>query len=176
MFDKKVKIYLARGMTGRNKAEVVAEAQKDRKFLRECEIDVLCPVEVEGVKAENKPLRSTKKHMDEYWSRDKEMVREAHVIVVATPINNSEGVTHELGYGRYHLWKKVIRVFPEGQMPGAESISFYEDDYVTDDWRDAVMEIYRTHGTWFKRFKWRLNIYRRSYLKAVWYKFLEWFR
>jgi len=176
MFNKKIKIYVARSMTGRDKATVVEEALKDKKFLEDCEIEVLCPVSAEQVKAEHKPLKSNKRHMDVYWRRDKEMIREAHVIIDATPHLKSEGVSHEIGYGRYYLWRKVIRIFPEGMMPPQSSIAFYEDDYITDDWRDAVMEIYRTHGTYFKRLKWRLDIFNRCLPKAFWHSFLEFLR
>lgn len=176
MFNKKVSVYVARGMTGRDKAELVAEATRDREFLERCEINVLCPVTAEGVKSEHRTLRSSKKQMDQYWFRDKAMIREANVVVDATPLLKSEGVSHEIGYGRYFLWKKVVRVFPPGQLPLKSSVAFYEDDYLTDSWTDAVMEIYRTHGTYWKRLKWRLSIINRCLLRAIGLWFLELFR
>lgn len=171
-----IKVYLARGMTGRKKSEVVAEAAKDRDYLRRAGFIVLDPVEEEGVKAGKGTILASKKQMDEFWKRDKELIREANLVFDMTPLHKSEGVQHEIAYARYFLWKPVVRVFPLGKLPPASSISFYEDDCVVDSLDEAIEYSLRVHETWFKRFNWRLRLYRRCYLKACIYKFLEWFR
>jgi len=168
-----IRVYAARGMTGRVKEDVVTEANADRLLLESAGITVLCPVHEEGVRATKKQLFSTKKHMDKYWPRDKEMIRDAHLLLNMSPHLPSMGVIREFGYARYSLWKKVITVFPEGQLPDESSICYYEDDYVTDSLIDAVMEIYRTHGTIWKRLKWKLGIINKSALKWMWYQIKE---
>jgi hypothetical protein len=176
MFDKKIKIYPARAMTNRIKEDVVKDARRDKEFLEKAGIEVLCPVLKEKVAATKTILSSDVKHMQVYWPQDKKMIREAHIIFDMTPQLNSEGVKHEIGYARYHLWKKVIRIYPLGQIPPASSIAAMEDDYLTDNLIDAVGEAYRTHGSYLKRLIWRLGIYKRSWLKAKWYRFLEFLR
>ncbi len=176
MFGSKPVCYPARAMTGRIKADVVAEAIRDKAFLEKCGFEVLCPVVSEGVKATKTVLKSSKKQMDIYWQRDKEMIRKAHVIFNMSPDQPSLGVIREHGYARYHLWKKVISVFPEGKLPAEGAIAFYEDDMVTDSLTLAVGEALRTHGTYWLRLKWRLSIYKRSWLVAKLYRLQEWFR
>jgi hypothetical protein len=176
MFDKKIKIYPCRGMTGRIKEDVVKEARRDKEFMEKAGIEVLCPVLKEKVAATKAILSSDLKHMLIYWPQDKKMIREAHVVFDMTPQLNSEGVKHEIGYARYHLWKKVIRIYPAGQIPPSSSIAAMEDDYLTDNLIDAIGEAYRTHGSWLKRAIWRLKIYKRSWLKAKWYRMLEFLR
>ncbi len=171
-----IKAYVARAMSGRVKADVVKEAQADKEFLEKCGFEVLCPVTSEGILPTKDVLLSPKFLMDVYWKRDKAMIREAHVVFVMSPHVPSLGVIREYGYARYHLWKKVITVFPEGKIPSDGAICHYEDDYVTDSLIDAVGEALRTHETRWKRLKWRAKLYWRCCLKALWYKTLEWAR
>lgn len=169
-----MKIYLARGMTGRIKEEVVLEAQADKQFLEQAGFIVLDPVSSEGVKAEKVPLQSSKKEMDVFWKRDKEMIREAHLVFDMTPHLNSEGCKHELGYARYFLFKPIVRVFPEGRLPAEGSVAFYEDDAVVDSLLEAIEYAYRVHGSWWKRLKWRVALYNRCWLRSIVYKLREW--
>lgn len=174
MFNQKPKCYVARAMTGRIKEEVVAEARADRDFLEQAGFIVLCPVIAENVPATKEVLRSSKKSMDVYWSRDKEMIRESNVVFNMSPHLPSLGVIREHGYARYHLWKKTISVFPNGKLPMKAAICHYEDDFVTDSLIIAVGEALRTHGTLWKRLKWRVLLYKRCYLKAVYNRLKEW--
>lgn len=169
-----IKCYVARGMTGVDQADLVADAKRVRNYLEGAGFEVLDPVKAENIKSTNKKLRSSKKKMDSWWARDKRMIREAHIIFVISPHLTSQGVTHEIGYARYFLWKKVIQIFPPRHLPPEGSVAYYEDDYITDNLIDAVMEAYRTHGTFWRRLKWRLSIYLRCYLRALWYRLLEW--
>jgi hypothetical protein len=174
MFDKKIKIYVARGMTGRIKEDVVKEAKHDKEFLEKAGIEVLCPVLKEHVQATKAVLQSDLKHMKIFWPTDKLMIQEAHIVLDMTPHLNSEGVKHEIGLCRYGYWKKVIRVYPLGQIPPVSSVAALEDDYLTDDIRDAIIEAYRTHGTWFKRFMWRFRLYKRCILHHYFLKLKFW--
>jgi len=176
MFDKKIKIYPARGMTGRIKEEVVKEARRDKEFMEKAGIEVLCPVLKEKVAATKTILSSDLKHMQVFWPQDKRMIQEAHIVMDMSPHLNSEGVKHEIGLCRYAYWKKVIRVYPPGQIPPPSSIASLEDDYLTDSLIDAIGEAYRTHGSWLKRFVWRLNIYRRCIIHHYFLKLMFWFQ
>ena len=168
-----IKCYTARGMTGRVKEEVVKEATADKEFLEKAGFQVLCPVISEGVKPTQQILISSKKAMDEYWPRDKQLIREAHVILDMSPHMNSEGVKHELGYARYSLWKPVIRVFPSGKLPLKSSVAHFEDDFICDSLLEAVEYAHRIHGTRKKRLKWRLKMLNRCLPKWLWFQIKE---
>lgn len=170
-----VKIYLAHGMTGRAGTEVVQESEKALEVFSRYGIQVLDPVTAEKVKPSKKAINTDYKTLDGYWKRDKEMIREAHVLVDITPERKSEGVAHEIGYARYFLWKPVIRVYPKGQVPSNLSVAYFENDFIVDDLDVAARYIDRMYGTWFKRFIWRIQLYRRSWIKASFYKLKEWF-
>ncbi len=168
-----VKIYLARGMTGRIKKDVVREANQDKEFIEKAGLMGLCPVAEEGVKPTQSVLQSSKALMKSYWPRDKAMIREANVLFDMSPHLNSEGVKHELGYGRYCLWKPVVRVFPAGNLPISASVSFFEDDFICDSLIEAIEYVYRVHGSWLKRFNWRLRMLNRSLLKWIMFQIME---
>lgn len=163
----KITCYVARAMSGLKSADVVAAAQRDKTFLEAAGFTVLCPVTSEGVKPTNKPIQSSKKQMDLYWFRDKEMIEQANVVFNMSPHLPSLGVIREHGYARYFLYIKVISIFPEGAIPKAGAVCFYEDDYVTDSLVDAVGEALRTHGTVWKRLKWRFVLYNRCLPKMI---------
>lgn len=169
-----MKIYVCRGMSGRNKSVVVKEAKMDRAMLRSHGITPLCPVESENIKNKNETLLATKKQMDTYWSRDKQLIREANVVFDMTPGLKSFGCEHEIGYARYFLWKPVVRVFEKGKIPPPGNVSFYEDDLVVDSLEEAIKIAKQRWGTLFKRFNWRIKMYRKSLLKAVFHKIMEW--
>jgi hypothetical protein len=168
-----IKIYAARSMTGRVKADVVLEATADKELLEKAGFVVLCPVIAEGVPSTKQVIMSSKKAMDTFWPRDKEMIREANLVFDMSPGMNSEGVKHEIGYARYCLWKPVVRVFPSGHLPIKSSVAYYEDDIVVDSLLEAIEYSLRVHGTFFKRVKWRLCMLNKSLLKWIWYQVRE---
>lgn len=169
-----MKIYTARGMSNRPRKQVYKEAQRDRAMLRSHGITPLCPVEKEQVKNTAGTLLATKEQMDKFWSEDKALIREAHVLFDMTPELKSEGVAHEIGYARYFLFKPIVRVYPEGRMPVASSIAFYEADLVVDSIEEAIKIAKQRWGTVFNRFNWRIKMYRKSLLKAIFHKLGEW--
>lgn len=169
-----LRVYAARGMSHRVKEEVVNEAAADRAVFAGYGIVVLDPVAAENVEPTKEILRSSKKAMDTYWARDKQMIREANVVFDLTPHLNSEGVKHEIGYARYGLWKPVIRVFPKGQLPFQSSVARYEDDAIFDDLHDAIKYALENYGTWKKRIVWRFKLMNRCLLKWVMYQIGEW--
>lgn len=170
-----LKVYVARAMTGCVKENVVREATDDKLFLESHGLIVLDPVSEEGIKPTADILKSQKSLMDIYWPRDKKLIREAHAVIIMSPHVPSLGCIREYGYARYHLWKKTITIFPAYKQPQEGAICYYEDDFVTTNLSQAVDDLKRTHGTWFKRFKWRLDLYRRCWVKSVYYRIKEWF-
>ncbi len=170
----KLKVYVARAMSGLPADEVVALAKEQKAFLESCGYFVLCPVVSENVKATKKPINSSKKLMDTYWARDKQMIREADIVIVMSPDRASLGCIREYGYARYHLQKKVITVFPEGKLPSEGAVCYYEDDFVTDSLILAAEEGLRTHGSYFKRLKWKFNVLNRSLVKSIIHQAQEW--
>jgi len=171
-----IRVYAARAMTNQLQSEVVKQAKEDKAFFESCGIEVFCPVTKEKIKPLNKKLQADLKHMELYWPADKRMIRDAHVFVNFSPHIASMGVIREYGYARYHLQKKVISIFPEGQIPKAGSIAFFEDDEVTDSRIMAVESILRTHGTYWLRLQWRFKKLIRCFPKSFWYQFQEWFK
>lgn len=167
-------IYLARGMSNRPRKLVYKEALRDRTMLRFHGITPNCPVEKEQVSNTTGTLMASKTQMDKFWSADKKLIREAHVLFDMTPDLKSEGVAHELGYARYFLFKPIVRVYSEGKMPAASSIAFYEADLVVDSLEEAIKIAKQRWGTLFKRFNWRIKMYRKSLLKAIFHKLGEW--
>jgi hypothetical protein len=171
-----LKVYLARSMSGRNMAEVVKEAKLQRRLLRQWGITPLDPVGEEKVKPLNKPLKATYNKMVKYWRRDKQMIREAHVVFDMTPSMKSEGVAHEIGYARYCLWKPIVRVYPTiSDLPPKSSIAYFEDDVITAGITHASHVAYIQWGTWTKRTIWRIKLFKRCFLKFVIFQIKEWF-
>ena len=160
-------------MTGRVKEDVVAEATADKTYFEKAGFIVLCPVIAENVPSTKEVIRSSKKAMDVFWKRDKEMIREANAVIDMTPSLKSEGVSHELGYSRYCLWKPVIRVYEKGNLPIRSSVAWYEDDVIVDSKEEVVEYLLRVHGTFWKRTKWRLQMLNKSLLKWVIYQVQE---
>lgn len=170
-----LKIYAARGMTGRKAIDVYYEAKAEKKYLEKHGITVLDPVAEEGVKPRAKKIKTTYTQLIKFWSRDKEMIRQCNVVFDMTPWLKSEGVAHEIAYARYHLWKPVVRVYTEkNPKPSKGSVAYFEDDLLARDIDHAIYEVNKRWGTWYKRFIWRIALYNRCYIKAVWYRLQEW--
>ena len=168
-----MKLYLARGMTGRPKSEVVKEAKQQASWLRQAGFDVLCPVEVEQIKDERGSILATYNEIKNFWRRDKQMIRDSHVVFHMTPHMRSDGAWHEIGYKRYHLQGPVVHIYPTGQLPPASAVSYLEDDYVCDSLEEAIEFVLRVHGTWFKRMKWRLQKMNKCLIKSAFYQLQE---
>jgi len=170
----KVKAYTCQSMTGHSMHELVERAKKIKTVLNAAGVEVLDPVLAEHVpdKKEvlgDKPLNVLKS----YWRRDKQMIREAHVLLDLTPGDKSEGCAHELGYARYALWKPVIRLYgPEAKPPNL--IPYFEDDLIVHSPEEAAIQIQKMWGTRFKRAMWRISLLNRCFIKFVWYQIGEW--
>jgi hypothetical protein len=168
------KIYCAAKMTGRDKKEMVEMAVSNKKIFESFGIKVLDPILEEHVKPTKGLLNDTPPNiLKDYWKRDKEMIRESHVIVDTTPEDKSEGVAHEIGYARYSLWKPVVRMYHHGAKP-ASLVAVFEDDLIVHGIEEAAIQIQKYWGTWARRFMWRINMVNRCLVKWVWYQIGEW--
>lgn len=169
-----IKIYTAAKMTGRDQAEMVEMARKNKKIFEAAGIIVLDPIIEEHVKATNAPLVDKPINvLKGYWTRDKAMIREAHVVVDTTPELKSEGSAHEIGYARYALWKPVVRLY-QGQAKVLSPIVYFEDDLIVHSTEEAAIQIQKYWGTWFKRFLWRVGMLNRCFPKWFFNQLLEW--
>lgn len=171
-----LRIYMARGMSGRKKPDVYKEARADFDFLTKAGFEVLCPVVEEGVRNEKGTLQASKKQMEQFWPRDKSMIRCSHVLFHMSPHLNSAGAWQEVGYKRYHLQGPVVHVYPPGKLPPEGAIPRLENDYVCDSLIDAIEYTLRVHGTLWKRTKWRLRRTNRCLPKSILYQTQEWFK
>ena len=169
-----VKIYTCAKMTGRDQSQMVEMAKTNKKIFEAAGIIVLDPIIEEHVKASHvvlvdKPINVLKG----YWSRDKQMIREAHVIVDTTPELKSEGSAHEIGYARYCLWKPVVRMYSKDVKP-LSPIVYFEDDLIVHSPEEAAIQIQKYWGSWFKRILWRIGLLNRCFPKWIFWQIKEW--
>lgn len=165
-----VKVYLAHAMTGRTGNELLKESEEAALVAGVYDVQLLDPVVTENVSKSKKPLHNKQEALRDYWRRDKEMIRQAHVLLDYTGPAKSEGVAHEIGYARFALWKPVVRIWPNL----GPSVAWIEDDLIVSNPDDAFHLIDERWGTWQKRAKWRLKMLARSLPKWLIYQFQEW--
>jgi hypothetical protein len=166
-----LKCYTARKMTGVPGRQLVAQALRVKAALEAHGIIVLDPVTSEKLKRTYRPLHNSFSKLKEYWVRDKRMIQQAHVVLDLTAPEKSEGVSHEIGYARYFLWKPVVRIYPDL----GPSVARIEDDFIAGSLDEAADLMQEKWGTWWKRFKWRLLLVNRCALKFLWLQLKEWF-
>lgn len=169
-----LRCYTAGAMTGLSGEELVERSLKVGQVLSDHKIEMLDPVSCEGVKATPKLIKTTFKDLAVFWRRDKELIRKAHVVFDITPERKSEGVSHEIGYARYFLYKPVVRVYMNGGMPGKGSVAVFEDDHLCDSLEEACKLSLKLWGTPWKRLTWKLDQLNRCLLRSVWNKGKEW--
>jgi nucleoside 2-deoxyribosyltransferase len=168
---KMIKVYTAKSMTGRPAEELVIESATVKRILNARGIVVLDPVAAENVKKEHGILKNTGDKLKGYWKRDKQMIRDAHVILDITGPAKSEGTAHEIGYARYALWKPVVRIFPT-DYPKI-SVAKYEDDVIVDNVDEAAEIIVAMWGTLPKRIFWRVSMLLRCLPKWLLFQIQE---
>lgn len=172
----KIRIYTCAKMTGRDKKEMVETALHNKKIFEAYGIEVLDPILEEHVKPVKGILIDTPVSLlKDYWKRDKQMIREAHVIVDTTPEMKSEGSSHEIGLARYGYWKPIVRMYSPNALP-VSMIVYFEDDLVVHSPEEAAIQIQKFWGSWFKRFLWRIALYYRCFFKHCYYKLTFWFQ
>ena len=166
-------------MTGEPWAKLYETAVNDSQTLLSHGVAVADPVLAEIDKRGYVPEGVCGEQREDYadlanhWARDKKMLRWAHVLIDLSPEQKSEGVAHEIGYARYYLWKPIVRVYRNGRRPSA-SIAYFENDVIATSLEEAAQIIRERWGTRWKRFLWRLNMYRRCRLRALWHELGGW--
>lgn len=154
-----VKVYVCHAMTGRRGKDLIAEAEAVKQAAMQVSknIILLDPIIAENVPDTKETLNNPIDLLAGYWARDKQMIREAHVVLDATGPLKSAGVEHEIGFSRYCLWKPVVRVWPG---LGA-SVARLEDDAIVDNYMLGFKLIERRWGDRAKRVLWRLSMLKR---------------
>lgn len=167
-----VKAYLAHKMTGRTGVELVVESAIAQAACVRYGVTALDPVVFEGVEASGQVVSGgDPKVLKKLWKRDKQMIREAHVLIDLTGNLKSEGVLHEIGYARYYLWKPVVRVIKGYSGP---TISDFEDDGIVGSFSEAAELVQRRWGTWPKRVIWRAKFIPKALVKWAFYQLQGW--
>ena len=155
-----IKIYTCQAMTGRYCDEMRNEAEMLKRVLGNYGFDILNPVLEENVPNEHVLLENVPvEKLEQYWRRDKEMIREADIVIDYKTQNRSDGSNKEVGYNRFCLWKPTVRVW---DGPGG-LISRIEDDCVVAKLTDALELINEKWGTYEKLGKWRLGLFERCF-------------
>lgn len=162
---KRPSVYVAHKMTGRYMDELVQEAQLTARVLRNYGFDVLDPILIEEVPNVREILEQTDaERLQRYWKRDKECLRECHLILDYKSCNKSDGVGVELAISRFAYWKPTIRIFPNAGI----CISKLEYDNVYEDLASAVLMMMVKYGTKQKILKWRIKMLLRSLPRFIW--------
>lgn len=162
-----IKIYTAQRMTGRFMDELVVEAHLLTRVLANYGFVALNPVLEEKIPSKHEILPIGEvETLTRYWNRDKEMIREADILLDYETINQSDGVNMELGYARWCLWKPTVRVW--SGLGG--SISRLEHDLVTPTLTEALQNIQTRWGSYEKLATWRVDIWERSFPRWLSYQ------
>jgi hypothetical protein len=165
--------YICHGMTGRTGEELIKESLHALEVCQHYGITPLDPVIEEAVKLNSTKLQSANDVLPKLWSKDKEMIRRAHVLIDITASKKSEGCSHELGYARYNLWKPVIRVSKEYARNQNISIANLEDDLIVASVEQAAYFAQLRWGTFTKRLVWRVKMLLRCVPKWLLYQLQE---
>lgn len=164
------RVYCALSMTGRDAREVLADQRAAAMALRARGLVPLDPAKEEGVKAGDGILRAPEDLLRQYWKRDKQLIRRAHVVLDLTGTRKSAGVEAEIGYARWFLYKPTVRVWA-GLGP---SIARFEGDAIVSSAAEAADVIQERWGTPFKRLCWRWRMTNRCIVGYFWNQIREW--
>jgi len=162
-----IRVYTAQRMTGRYQDEMRAEADMLVRAIRNYGFIALNPVIEENIPLlhELLPPSPTEK-LEAYWRRDKEMIREADVLLDYDTQNHSDGANKEVGYSRWCLWKPTVRVW---SGPGG-AISQIEDDIVVKTLPEAMSLITTKWGTYAQLAIWRKEMWGRCFHRWLGYQ------
>lgn len=163
-----MKAYICHGMTGRSGEELLKESMEIAQACRRYGIVPLDPVIAEGVQFNKSSVGASEDSLKIHWKRDKEMVKEAHVLIDATANRKSEGSQHETGLSRYFLWKPTIRVSHAYARNQSVSVANLEDDLVVANFEQAAYFAQLRWGSKRKRIIWRLKLLNRCLLGFIW--------
>lgn len=163
------KIYLATPMTGLYCDEIWKKAINDSQAYEHEGIEVITPIKGEGIPFDHVKLQDrSEKEMFRVWKKkDKQAIKDVHVLVYECPDRWSQGVAHELILSRGVLWKPTVFVGRAG------FITREEDDVVAATHQEAAIAVVQRWGTRRKRIIWRLLLLNRCLLGWLWDQFRE---
>lgn len=157
-WNRRPRVYSARGMTGCTMRDLVREAENDKWFFNQHGIEVIDPVIEEKVEDVNKVLTSLDEaELKAKWYADKKFIRYVDVVAHMTADRYSVGGVLETGYHRFFLWAPTIWVSPKQAM-GHLTVAKFELDDIVANRRELVLTIRTQYWTWWQRFCWRLPI------------------
>jgi hypothetical protein len=157
--ESKVKIYTSQRMTGRECIEMRVEADMLERTLTNHGYEVLNPVIAEGIPYTHEILKANPETIEQHWKRDKEMMRDADILVDYQTNNLSDGTNKELAYTRFCLWKPTVRIV----RPGGFAISKLEDDIVVESLNEGIRIIGEKFGSYEKLANWRRDMLTRCF-------------
>lgn len=166
-------VYIACAMSGRDKAEMVARAQRVCDIFREAGLNPISPVLEEKVKNEpGKLINSDKEQLKQFWKRDKEIIiKEAHVFFWDHAEMKSFGAEREYALARFCLWKPAIMYVAPGTPV---SVAGWEDDAIVTSVHEAAKFIAENYGTAKQRRIWRFNMLKRTWKTWLVRQYLAW--
>lgn len=157
----KIKIYIAQGMSGRMQDEMRRDADMLVRVLGEYGFEALSPVVEENIPYVHEPLiQLSEEQLKRFWKRDKELLRDADILLDYMGCNKSDGVANEIGIMRFGLWKPVARIWPNAPKI---CISQLEHDVIVDTLSDALKIIQERWGDYEKLGKWRKEMLDRCF-------------
>lgn len=157
-----IKAYTCQSMTGRMCDEMIVEARMLERVLGNYGIQILNPVlaELAYIPNEHVVLPNVPPDvLEKFWYSDKEMIREADILIDYKTHNKSDGSNNEVGYSRFCLWKPTIRIW---DGPGA-LISRMEHDIIVPGLIEAITLINERWGTYEKLGQWRTEMLKEKY-------------
>lgn len=156
----KVIVYTACRMTGRFMDELVQEATTLKRVLENYGYEVMNPVIEEKVVPVHEVLEQIDPaRLDRYWQRDKECLKDCHIVLDYKSCNKSDGVGVELALSRFCYWKPTLRVFPTAGI----CISRIEYDEVFYTLEEALLYMQRHYRTKHQLLWWRIKMLLRSF-------------
>lgn len=167
-WNRRPRIYTARGMTGWTMHDLVKQANNDKYFLNAHGIEVVDPVLEEHVADVRKVLTAKDEaELKTKWFLDKKFIREVDVVAHMTADSYSVGGVLESGYHRFFLWAPTVWVSPK-QALGHLTVAKFELDHIVKDRSELVRVIRKHYWTWWQRFNWRLPIELKGLPWMVW--------
>lgn len=156
-------VYLAIKMTGREARVLDADVWQGMKAFSRYGIRVLTPWAHEywHYKPED-IIKAPEQDRLRFWAKDKELIREAHVVVDTTGHLFSRGANLETGMMRYGLMRPTVWV------DNVQSVRTDEGDLVVTSLEEAAKQVQERWGTWWKRVTWRA--------KTIWNPRSVWIR
>lgn len=148
------KIYVALKLTGRKAGSVNRDDAKIKRIFKKKGLTVLSPWDHEKHKYKwNDTIQASPADLTKaFWPRDKQLIREAHVLCDTTGYLFSRGAGMETGMTRYGLMRPTVWIDTV-----LFSVRTLEGDLVVANAKEAAKEIAKKWGTPWKRRMWRLK-------------------